>query len=78
VTLQCETTTGVILTKNFNYNNDKFSLPEDLAKQTAYGLLDEIFTGGVVDATNQSTALLLMALSSGDNISCIKLARITQ
>jgi hypothetical protein len=32
-------------------------------------MLDEIFNGGVIDATNQSTLLMLMALSSGDNIS---------
>ena len=41
-------------------------------------MLDEIFNGGVIDATNQPTLLLLMALSSGDNISQAKLCRITE
>jgi len=41
-------------------------------------ILDEIFTGGVVDSSNQSTLLLMAALAAGDNISNIKLARITQ
>jgi RNA 3'-terminal phosphate cyclase-like protein len=77
--LTCETTTGVILTKDFNFGNKKvFTLPEDLGSRAAYGMLDEIFGGGCVDSTNQSFALLLMAVSQGDNISALKLGRITQ
>jgi len=53
-------------------------MPEDLGKRCALALLDEIFCGGCIDSTNQPTALLLMALSSNDNISQIKLSRITQ
>jgi RNA 3'-terminal phosphate cyclase len=41
-------------------------------------LLDEIFTGGVIDGNNQPTLLLMAALASGDNISSVKLTRITQ
>ena len=79
VSLTAETTTGVILTKDYNFGNSKqFTLPEDLGQRAAYGLLDEIFSGGCVDTTNQSFALLLMALSTGDNISSIKIGRITQ
>ena len=40
-------------------------------------MLDEIFTGGVIDSTNQSMALMLAALGAGDNISQIKLGRVT-
>lgn len=53
-------------------------MPEDLGERAAYAMLDEIFTGGVVDSNNQATLLLMAALASGDNISNIKLARITQ
>lgn len=41
-------------------------------------MLDEVFGGGCIDSTNQSFALLLMAVSTGDNISALKLGRITQ
>lgn len=41
-------------------------------------MLDEIFAGGVVDSTNQGLLLLLAAVSSGDQISQVKLGRVTQ
>jgi|TARA_B110000285_G_C15020933_1_gene561519 RNA 3'-terminal phosphate cyclase-like protein len=79
VSLTAETTTGIILTKDFNFGNKKeFILPEDLAQRCAYGMLDEIYSGGCIDSTNQSIALLLMALSTGDNVSQIKIGRVTQ
>jgi RNA 3'-terminal phosphate cyclase-like protein len=66
------------LTKDFNFGNDKqFTLPEDLGERAALSLLDELFTGGCVDSTNQSTVFLLMAIASSDNISALKLGRIT-
>ena len=67
----------MIYTKDFNYNSQDFKLPEDLGKRAALGLLDEIFNGGSVDSANQSFAFLLMALTSSDNISNIKIGRIT-
>lgn len=79
MSLVAETTTGAIITKDFNFGTKKvFVLPEDIGKRAAYGLLDEIFCGGYIDSTNQSTALLLLALTTGDNISQIKLGRVTQ
>ena len=57
---------------------DQFKMPEDLGERAAHAMLDEIFTGGVVDSCNQATLLLMAALASGDNISSIKLARVTQ
>ena len=73
VSLTAETTTGVIITKDFNFGNSKeFILPEDLGKRCAYALLDEIYYGGCVDSTNQQTALLLMSVTQGDNISSLK------
>lgn len=54
ISLTAETTTGVIITKDFNFGNNKeFILPEDLGKRCAYALLDEIYYGGCVDSTNQ-------------------------
>ena len=79
MSLTAETTTGVILTKDFNFGNSKqFTLPVELGARAAYGMLDEVFGGGCIDSTNQSFALLLMAVSTGDNISALKLGRITQ
>lgn len=53
-------------------------MPEDLGAHCAHAMLDEIFTGGVADSSNQGLLLTLAALSSGDNISQVKLGRITQ
>ena len=51
VSLQAETSTGVLLTKDFKFD-ERFKLPEELGAHAAYALLDEIFTGGVVDSSN--------------------------
>lgn len=64
-----ETTTGVILTKDYTYNAKDFKLPEDLGERAALAMLDEIFNGGAVDSANQSYAFMLMALASSDNVS---------
>ena len=55
------------MTKDYMFDK-QFKLPEDLGETCAHAMLDEIFNGGVIDATNQTTLLLLMALSSGDNM----------
>lgn len=78
VNLQAETTTGVTYTKDFMFDETMFKLPEELGERVAFAMLDEIFTGGVVDSNNQSSLLLMAALSSGDNISSVKLTRVTQ
>ena len=77
ISLQAETTTGVTYTKDFMFGTE-FKMPEDLGERAAYAMLDEIFTGGAIDSTNQSMLLLLTSLASGDNISSVKLARITE
>ena len=70
ISLTAETTTGMLLSKDFNFGNEKeFILPEDLAERAGYALLDEIFHGGCVDSSNQPTLLLLMALASNENVS---------
>jgi RNA 3'-terminal phosphate cyclase-like protein len=78
LSLVAETTTGMVLTKDYNFNNQDFKLPEDLGKRVALALLDEIFSGGAVDSANQPFAFLMMALTSADNISSIKIGRVTQ
>lgn len=52
VSLQAETTTGIILTKDFTFDSNAFKMPEDLGERVAHAMLDEIFSGGVVDSTN--------------------------
>ena len=78
LSLVAETTTGMILTKDYNYNSHDYKLPEDLGQRTALALLDEIFSGSAVDSANQPFALLLMSLSTDDSISSLKIGRITQ
>jgi RNA 3'-terminal phosphate cyclase len=68
----------MVLTKDFNFNSHDFKLPEDLGKRVALGLLDEIFSGSAVDSANQPFAFLLMSLTSADNVSTIKVGRVTQ
>jgi RNA 3'-terminal phosphate cyclase-like protein len=78
LSLVAETTTGMLLTKDYNFNSRDFKLPEDLGKRVALALLDEIFSGSAVDSANQPFALLMMSLGAADNISQIKIGRITQ
>lgn len=77
ISLQAETTTGVTYTKDFMFGSE-FKMPEDLGERCAYSLLDEIFTGGAIDSNNQATLLMLASLAASDNISSIKLTRITE
>ena len=57
---------------------ERFKMPEDLGMTAAYAMLEEIFTGGAIDSTNQAMLLLLCSLASGDNISSVKLSRVTE
>jgi len=52
LSLIAETTTGMLLTKDYNFNSIDFKLPEDLGKRVALALLDEIFSGSSVDSAN--------------------------
>eukprot|EP00349_Pseudokeronopsis_sp_Brazil_P005930 CAMPEP_0202963500 /NCGR_PEP_ID=MMETSP1396-20130829/7500_1 /ASSEMBLY_ACC=CAM_ASM_000872 /TAXON_ID= /ORGANISM="Pseudokeronopsis sp., Strain Brazil" /LENGTH=56 /DNA_ID=CAMNT_0049684769 /DNA_START=729 /DNA_END=899 /DNA_ORIENTATION=- len=54
-------------------------LPEELGELTSLALLDEVFSSGVVDSTNQPWLLLLMALASSEKgPSLAKLGRVTE
>lgn len=53
VSLVAETSTGLVITKDFNFGNQKqFVLPEELGERCALAMLDEIFSGGAIDSTN--------------------------
>lgn len=70
LTLIAETTNGTFLAAETSSNpsgsDQPPTVPEDLGKKTAQLLLEEIYSGGVVDSTNQSIALLMMALGQQD------------
>lgn len=70
ISLVAETTTGAFLTaerfSNPSGTSSEPSVPEDIAKNAAYLLLEEIYRGGCVDSTNQSMACLFMALGQRD------------
>ena len=49
-----------------------------MGKRASLQLLDEVFNGGVVDSTNQPLLFLLMSLASAENVSQVKIGRVTQ
>jgi len=71
LTLTAETTSGCWFSaeeasKAARTENEGPSVPEDVGKQAAYALLEEIYRGGCVDSTSQCLQLLLMTLSQQD------------
>ncbi|XP_060011027.1 RNA 3'-terminal phosphate cyclase-like protein isoform X1 [Lagenorhynchus albirostris] len=67
--LVAETTNGTFLSAELVSNHQGQGaavLPEDLGRNCAKLLLEEIHRGGCVDSTNQSLALLLMTLGQQD------------
>ena len=81
ISLTAETTTGIFL------SGDAFSpemttgslpcVPEDLGKEAAHKLLDEIYRNGCVDSPFQRMAALFMALGKKD-VSKITVGPLTQ
>jgi RNA 3'-terminal phosphate cyclase-like protein len=63
-----ETTTGVVLTSDIVCPKEEGArrLPEDLGKELAWNLLEEISRGGVVDSNFQSLAILYMVFTQRD------------
>jgi len=64
-----ESTTGVMLSADVcshAKNEGETITPEDLGKECAVKLLQEVYRGGCVDSTHQSLALLYMALGQMD------------
>ncbi|XP_063962622.1 RNA 3'-terminal phosphate cyclase-like protein isoform X2 [Lytechinus pictus] len=68
LSLVAETTEGNFISAETASNKagEEASIPEDLGKQTAMLLMEEIYRGGCVDSRHQSLALLLMTLGQGD------------
>ncbi|XP_055469760.1 RNA 3'-terminal phosphate cyclase-like protein isoform X2 [Psammomys obesus] len=69
LSLVAETTNGTFLSAELASNpqgQGAAVLPEDLGRNCAKLLLEEIYRGGCVDSTNQSLALLLMTLGQQD------------
>ncbi|KAF5912765.1 hypothetical protein HPG69_007755 [Diceros bicornis minor] len=69
LSLVAETTNGTFLSAELASNpqgQGTAVLPEDLGRNCARLLLEEIYRGGCVDSTNQSLALLLMTLGQQD------------
>ncbi|XP_022317975.2 RNA 3'-terminal phosphate cyclase-like protein [Crassostrea virginica] len=70
LTLVAETMNGAFLCAELSSNpkgSDKGpSVPEDIGKDTAKLLLEEIYKGGCVDSTNQSMTALFMILGQQD------------
>uniref|UniRef100_S4RL79 RNA terminal phosphate cyclase-like 1 n=1 Tax=Petromyzon marinus TaxID=7757 RepID=S4RL79_PETMA len=69
ISLVAETTEGCFLSAESTSTpggEGPPSIPEDLGRDCARLLLEEIYRGGCVDSTNQSLALLFMALGQQD------------
>ncbi|CAH1772483.1 unnamed protein product [Owenia fusiformis] len=84
MTLVAETTDGVYYTaegaSNPKHTGDQPSeptVPEELGRDTAIALLDEIYRGGCVDSASQSIACLFMALGQQD-VSKIQVGPLSQ
>ncbi|XP_008554925.1 RNA 3'-terminal phosphate cyclase-like protein [Microplitis demolitor] len=70
ITISAETTTGVFLCgeacSSVMKNNSLPCNPEDIGKEAAMKLLDEIYRNGCVDSVFQRMAILFMALGKKD------------
>ncbi|XP_033115136.1 RNA 3'-terminal phosphate cyclase-like protein [Anneissia japonica] len=68
LSLVAETTEGSFISAEMSSNQpgQEPSIPEDIGRQTAQLLLEEIYRGGCVDSRHQSLALLFMALGQSD------------
>ena len=80
MSLMVESTNGVMLCvdacSNAKGDGELSVVPEDLGKEVALSLLQEVYRGGCVDATHQSLALVYMALGQMD-ISKVMLGSLT-
>lgn len=80
LTLVAETTEGAFyaaeLVSNPKGSNQGPTVPEDLGKEAAKCLLEEIYRGGCVDSVSQSVAALMMVLGQQD-VSKIQTGQLT-
>ena len=61
-----ESTTGVLISSERCAAETGGELPEDIGREAALQLLEEIWKGGVVDSTHQSLILLFMVMGPED------------
>ena len=68
ISLIAETTKGINLTGESlsNSKGEEPSIPEDIGKDAAYQLLEEIYRGGCVDSNCQGITTLAMVLGPKD------------
>lgn len=70
LSLVAETTNGVFYTgeavSNPSGSGKELSVPEDIAKEAAHSLLNDIYRGGAVDTLNQGLTTLFMAFGQRD------------
>jgi len=75
ISVVAETTTGVFYTAEAGSNpggsGKPPSVPEEVGKEAAFLLLEEIFRGGCVDSTFQSFATLFMTMAPKDISKCL-------
>jgi 18S rRNA biogenesis protein RCL1 len=75
ITVVAETTTGVFYTAEAVSDpagsGRRPSVPEEVGKEAAFLLLEEIFRGGCVDSTFQSFASLFMTMAPKDISKCL-------
>lgn len=67
--LVAETTEGTLLAAEGSSapkGSSEIVIPEDLGKEVAYSLLEEIYRGGCIDSSNQHLAALFMILGEQD------------
>eukprot|EP00794_Sanderia_malayensis_P008069 gene8069-8932_t len=80
ISLMAESTSGAMLSAEFASSpkgDSNVLTPEEIGKQGALRLVEEIFKGGYVDTTHQSLVLLFMALGQMD-ISKVLLGPLTR
>lgn len=65
-TLVAETTKEIVFTSEKNSLPKERQVPEDLGKQAAWLLMEEISRGGVIDSSFQGLALIYMAFGQKD------------
>ena len=69
VSLQSESTSGVLLSHDLIFDKEEHKLPVEMGKLAATHLLEEIYNGSVVDTSFQWIVFLLMSISSSEEVS---------
>lgn len=76
ISLVAESSTECFISNDRIYNINEVSDPEKLGEEAAIQLLDEIHNNATIGLQVAPTILILMGLSSNENVSDIKLGRV--